>query len=292
MPWRLLAGVTGVTLMVLAPSYLLVRVAPAERGRAGGLVLTGVGLGAALGAIVVAPLAVMDPAIGWLGLTLLAGLAAALTWRRWRLPIEAAPPGATAPARRSLGLVLVLVLLAYATDGAGFVPHTIFWVDFIARELALGIGLGTLNWILFGLGAALGPMTVGALADRLGLARTLMLAFAAKTVAIALPAVAPAPALLALSSIVVGALTPGVASLTAARIAELVPPAAQARSWAAATLAFGLGQAGAAYGMSYAFSTIGAYRPLYEAAAAIEALGLLAALLAARSFARPGRLPP
>jgi predicted MFS family arabinose efflux permease len=278
--------------MVLAPSYLLVRVAPAERGRAGGLVLTGVGLGAALGAVVVGPLSVIDPAVGWLGLAALGGLAALVTWRRWRLPIEAAPPLAVAKGPGVITAPLILALLAYATDGAGFVPHTIFWVDFIARELALGIGLGTLNWMLFGLGAAVGPMTVGAIADRLGLARTLVLAFGAKAAAIALPAVAPTPVFLAVSSIVVGALTPGVASLTAARIAELVPPSAQARGWAIASLAFGIGQAGSAYGMSFAFSRIGTYRPLYEAASAITSIGFLAALAAFWIFPRRARLQP
>src|SRR2546429_5477062 len=30
------------------------------------------------------------------------------------------------------------VMLAYMTDAFGFVPHTVFWVDYLARELQLG----------------------------------------------------------------------------------------------------------------------------------------------------------
>src|SRR4029077_3106909 len=38
LPWRLLAGVTGGVLMVLVPSFLLIQVPPAARGRAGGVI--------------------------------------------------------------------------------------------------------------------------------------------------------------------------------------------------------------------------------------------------------------
>src|SRR5262249_23589372 len=57
MPWRFLIGVTGGVLMVLAPSFLLIQVPQAVRGRAGGVVYAGVGLGAGLGSLIVAPLA-------------------------------------------------------------------------------------------------------------------------------------------------------------------------------------------------------------------------------------------
>ncbi len=37
-PWRLIAGAAGAVLMVLAPSFLLVQVAPGDRGRSGGVI--------------------------------------------------------------------------------------------------------------------------------------------------------------------------------------------------------------------------------------------------------------
>ena len=45
--WRLLSGITGGLLMILAPSCVLAHVAPERRGLAGGLIVTGVGLGIA-----------------------------------------------------------------------------------------------------------------------------------------------------------------------------------------------------------------------------------------------------
>src|SRR5512136_1211509 len=41
-PWRLIVGMTGAVLMVLAPSFLLAEMPAGERGRSGGVIYTGV----------------------------------------------------------------------------------------------------------------------------------------------------------------------------------------------------------------------------------------------------------
>ena len=281
-PWRFLIGVTGGVLMVLAPSFLLTQVPPAVRGRAGGVIYAGVGLGAGLGSLIVTPLAALSPILAWLGLTGGALLAAAVSWQRWRggyaptLASRAHPP-ATAMA---LSLPLILGCLAFATDGAGFIPHSVFWVDFVARELGLGTKTGSLTWLLFGLGAVFGPSLAGALGDRIGLARAYVVVFAVKAVAIALPWQLSAVPALALSSLIVGALTPAVPALFSARITELVPAREQSRAWGWATLSFAVAQAGGAYGLSFAYEQLGVYRPLYLVGALIEATGAVCALLA------------
>jgi hypothetical protein len=119
----------------------------------------------------------------------------------------------------------------------------------------------------------------------LGFAAALILVFAVKACAVALPTVTAAPSLLWLSSLVVGALSPGIASLLSARVSQLVVPARQAPVWALATLVFSLTQAGSAYAMSFAFARTGSYLPLYGAGAAIETTGMIfcvAAFLATR----------
>src|SRR5262249_8841355 len=95
MAWRFLVGVTGGVLMVLAPSFLLIQVPPAVRGRVAGVIYSGVGLGAGLGSLIVAPLASLSPMLAWLGLTAGAILATAASWPRWRGGLAAA--GAEAP---------------------------------------------------------------------------------------------------------------------------------------------------------------------------------------------------
>jgi predicted MFS family arabinose efflux permease len=282
LPWRALVGVSGGVLMVLAPSYLLTQAPPAVRGRTGGIIYAGVGLGAGLGSLIVAPLATLSPALAWLGLTLGAAVASLVSWSRWQGGAASGAPGVALEAPTALTLPLLLGCLAFAADGAGFVPHSVFWVDFVARELGLGTSIGSLTWLLFGLGAVFGPSLAGALGDRIGLGRAYVVVFAVKAIAMVLPWQLSAVPALALSALVVGALTPAIPALFAAGIAELVPARDQARIWGIATLAFAVAQAGGAYGLSFAYEQIGHYRPLYLAGALLEAAGAVCALLALR----------
>ena len=285
LPWRGLVGMTGGILMVLAPSFLLTQAPPAVRGRTGGIIYAGVGLGTGLGSLIVPPLASVSPALAWLGLSFGAVLATALSWRRWHGGLALGAPGTTLEAPTALTLPLVLGCLAFAADGAGFIPHSVFWVDFVARELGLGTKLGSLTWLLFGLGAVFGPSLAGTLGDRIGLGRAYVVVFVVKAIAVVLPWQSSAVPVLALSSLIVGALTPAIPALFSARVAELVPPRDQSRIWGWATLSFAVAQAGGAYGLSFAYEQIGVYRPLYLVGALIEATGALSAMLAL--FVRP-----
>ncbi len=285
MPWRFLTGVTGGVLMVLAPSFLLTQVPPAVRGRTGGVIYAGVGLGAGLGGLIVAPLAALSPILAWLGLTVGAILASAVSWPRWRggfAPTAARATAHLGVSRAVVTLPLLFGCLAFATDGAGFIPHSVFWVDFVARELGLGTSVGSLTWLLFGLGAVFGPSLAGALGDRIGLGRAYIVVFAVKAIAVALPWQVSAVPVLALSALIVGALTPAIPALFSARITELVPAREQSRAWGWATLSFAVAQAGGAYGLSFAYEQIGLYRPLYLVGALIEATGAVCAVLALR----------
>ena len=168
---------------------------------------------------------------------------------------------------------MLCLLLAFGADGGGFVPHTIFWADFIARELGLGASAGAFFWMIFGLGALSGPFVAGFIGDRIGLAVALMLLFAVKALAVWMPLLSVGPAALAISSWLVGALSPGLTSLLSARLSMLIAPAQQAPTWAVATLLFSLAQAGSAYGLSFIFARLGSYLPLYAIGGGLEAVG-------------------
>ena len=135
------------------------------------------------GIFVIALLAVAVVA-GLTGNMLSTAFGQGFAWHAWHDGPVALPGPAPGAAPRRFGPVILLVVIAYGCDGAGFVPHTIFWVDYVARVLGLGAVWGSLSWLGFGLGAMVGPVAVGALADRLGLGRTLVLAFLVKGLAI------------------------------------------------------------------------------------------------------------
>jgi MFS family permease len=282
-PWRFSVGVTGAVLMVLAPSFLLAEMPAAERGRSGGVIYTGVGIGIALSSLLVPTLARTSIASAWAALAAGALFTAIATWSRWRGGIVLAR--AHVPLR-GLGLPALLVALAFGMDGIGFIPHMLFWVDYIARSLALGTTAGALQWLLFGIGALLGPWLGGLVGDRIGMGRALILAFLLKSASVLLPALSAALPLLTTSSLITGALTPGIAALSAARMTELVEPGRQIRAWGFATLVFGLFQAAGAYGMAYAYDAWRSYAPLYVAGAGFEAAGALFAAAALLLTAR------
>jgi predicted MFS family arabinose efflux permease len=279
--WRFASGAAGGVLMVLGVPAILALAPLGQRGRVGGLVFTGVGLGVTLSGTLVPWLLGFGLPEVWAAF---AGLSAALTLVAWRGLPEAPAPWAgrgvavaaelgraevrSAASRARLSPPLVLSVLAYACFGAGFVPHTVFWVDYIARGLGLGIGAGGSYWVLFGLGALCGPLVLGSVADRIGFTAALQWTLLADAVFIALPLLSSASWSLTLSSAGVGSLASGITSMASGRVTELAQPRHQPQVWGWMTLAFSIAYAGAAYLLSYLFARTGSYSLLFTFGAA------------------------
>ncbi len=258
--WRFASGFAGGALMALAAPAVLALVPPARRGLAGGIIFTGVGLGIIASGTLVPLLLRADLRETWLGLGAISLLLTALAWRGW--PAESPDPGYSpgrlarirapgAPAMPGLGLQARALLPAYGLIAVGLVPHMVFLVDFVARGLGRGLTIGAFYWILFGLGACLGPVAAGSIADRVGFAATLRLSLLVQSAAVAVPARTGSAPAVALSSLVVGAFVPGVVVLVLGRLNELAAPERRRAAWGWATTAFAIGQAGAAYGFAF-----------------------------------------
>jgi predicted MFS family arabinose efflux permease len=281
--WRLACGVSGAVLTVVGVSEALTTVPRERRPAASALIFSGIGLGIAASGTVVPWLIRYGIAATWVALGTLAAVLALWAWMAvWRHLASSAGVAVADTAHRpvqwSVAGVL-LILLAYGLDAVGFVPHTLFWVDYIAHELARGLAVGAAYWTAFGLGAAVGPFVAGGLAQWLGFRRALALGLIVKAAAVALPVFSASPAALLLSSVLVGLLIPGTVALTSGSLIELVPPERQQQAWGWATLSFALLQAVAGYGMSWAYVVLDSYRPLF----AMAASALLVAAVCATS---------
>ncbi len=261
-PWRFLAGFAGALLMIVALPVVLSRMPLERRARTAGVVFTGVGMGVAASGTLVPSLASHSVTAVWLGMALVAGSLTLLTWRGWGFGgqgMAAASDAEAPPARQLLSRPVLLLLAAYGLDSFGFVPHTVFWVDYIARGLGRGLAEGGFYWVCFGLGALCGPLTAGLVAEKFGFHYALLAVFVLKACGVLLPlADTSMPALMA-SSMIVGALAPGVSAVLSGRIAELVGLTGHRRVWGWMTVAVGLAQAGGAYGLSYLFTHNGSY---------------------------------
>ncbi|WP_341909428.1 YbfB/YjiJ family MFS transporter [Ferrovibrio terrae] len=274
-PWRFLAGFAGGLLMVGAIPLILSRAPLAQRGRSNGIIFTGVGTGIITAGTLVPALAGWGPGPVWIGMGLLALLIAALTWKQWdgdtALP---APPTEAAPAR-AFTLPVALLLAAYTLDSAGFVPHTVFLADYVARGLERGVAAGGLYWVLFGVGAISGPLMVGFAAEWFGFYRSIIGVLTIKSAAIAIPLFSQHPVALAISAITVGAMTPGISALASGRVVELVGFGAHRKVWGWLTAGFAGASAGVGYLFSFLFDQTHSYNLLF----ALGAAGVFIAML-------------
>lgn len=280
--WRFASGVAGGALMVLAAPTVLPHVPPSRRGLAGGVIFMGVGTGVVASGTLVPLLLQQGLALTWYGLGGLSLLLTMIAWNGW--------PGSDSPAavsvmqrQASKAGVLRALYVEYGLNAAGWVPHMIFLVDFVARGLGKGVQVGSEFWVLFGIGATVGPVLAGHLADRAGFAAALRLAFLLEIVAVAIPATGLGILSLIASSMVVGAFVTGTVPLVLGRINELLPhhPAQQKAAWSVATVCFALFQASAAYALSYVFAQSGGnYRLLFIIGATAMVIALAIDLVA------------
>jgi predicted MFS family arabinose efflux permease len=276
--WRFASGLAGGALMVLAAPTVLPSISPSRRGLAGGAIFMGVGAGIVASGTLVPLLLQLGLSAAWFGLGALSLLLMVIGWSGW----PSAPP-ATAPVRHATAPpplpALRSLYVMYALNAAGWVPHMIFLVDFVARGMGKGVQVGSEFWVLFGIAATVGPLAAGRLADRIGFRPTLRLAFLLEAGAVAIPALGLGWVPLILSSVIMGSFVTGTIPLVLGRISELLPHHVeqQKAAWSFATVCFAIMQAAAAYGLSFVFARNGGdYRPLFliGSAAMITALAL------------------
>ncbi len=289
--WRFASGIAGGAAMVLAAPTILPHVAPSRRGLVSGAIFMGVGFGIAASGTLVPLLLRHGLQAAWLGLGMVALLLTLVGWNGWPESGRARPQQCPNSARRTRRQLRALYA-GYGLNAFGLVPHMVFLVDYVARGLAQGLSAGAGYWVLFGLGAVVGPLVTGHVADRIGFRATLRLAYLVEAVAVALPALHTGWAGLTVSSLVVGACTPGVVPLALGCTHEILRqvPAAQKQAWSGATTSFALMQAAGAYGLSYLFvRSSGDYRALFGLGAAALGLALVVDLLVpAPTVYRPG----
>lgn len=277
--WRFASGVAGAVIMVLAASVVLPHTSPAKRGLVGGVIFAGVGLGIAISGTLVPLLLQQGLRESWIGLGALSLLLTFMSWKNWPSQGEVTRSSSTAHDRKDArpSYVIRALLLEYGLNACALVPHMVFIVDFVARGLGQGISAGSQYWVVYGIGATIGPLITGHLADRTGFGPALRVSFVIEAIAVILPAISTSPVALVVSCAVIGGFTPGIVPLVIGRIHELVPhsSAQQRATWGHATTSFALFQAVAAYAFSWLFGrTNGDYYLLFQLGA-VAVIGAL-----------------
>ena len=287
--WRLVAGACGAVLMVLPAPLVVPRYELAIRGRVSGLVFSGVGFGAALSGVLVpalvsgfghtviwgdtfVPMALRGVQGAWLGLGMFCLALTLVSWRAWPRepahsltraegpsPVDDEPDEERARVRK----IERRIFLAHALNAVGYLAHTMFWVDYLVRELGMTLAAGGVYWSLFGIGAAAGPMLAGRLADLFGTKRCLLVGFLVKAGAALLPACTTNGVALGASALLMGVCTPGLVTLVSAYTLETVGPTRNRSTWGSATFSFSLAQGVGGFLMATFAANASSYRPLF-----------------------------
>ncbi|BBH34255.1 YbfB/YjiJ family MFS transporter [Pseudomonas sp. St290] len=259
--WRLLSGIAGGAIMVLVAATVLPHVPAARKGLASGAIFLGIGLGIAGSGTIVPPLLSLGLQATWLGLGALSLVLTGLSWFGW--PQDTAHVAASAAPDAPMPAAVFRLFAQYAFMAAGLVPAMVFLVDYVARGLGAGAHVGALVWVMYGLGAIIGPVSYGFLADHLGARRSIRLVLLVQAIALGLLAISHTFMALALLAVVIGSFPPGIVPLALARVHELVPNHhRQQLAWSRATVSFATFQAVAGFAYSALFNASGGHHAL------------------------------
>ncbi|WP_460139612.1 YbfB/YjiJ family MFS transporter [Pseudomonas sp. S2_E01] len=257
--WRLLSGIAGGAIMVLVAATVLPHVPASRRGLASGAIFLGIGLGIAGSGTIVPPLLSLGLQNTWFGLGLLSLVLTAASWFGWPSTSHVATHTPLAdPSAAKTDPQVYLLFAQYAFMAAGLVPAMVFLVDYVARGLGAGPHVGALIWVMYGLGAIIGPVSYGFLADKLGARPSIRLVLVVQAVAVGLLAISSSFIALAVLAVIIGAFPPGIVPLALARVHELIPQHHQQQiAWSRATVSFATFQALAGFAYSALFNASG-----------------------------------
>lgn len=289
---RIIAGITGGWIIVVV-SPLLVKQFPLSRqGAVTGYIFSGIGIGVFAAGTLFPHLLEFGVAVTWLGL---GGMGAVLSLIFW-LPLKrlgaadipqevnaTSSPHIAAETLSKTHLIakrgLVLLMIFYGLDALGYVPHSLFWVDYLVRELDYSFAEGGRFWALFGLGAAIGPLCAGYAGDFFGFKKCLMAAALLKASAVLTPVLIHHGLALGFSSFMVGALTPGMVTLVSAYSRQMAGADGHRKAWGRMTFSFAFAQAIGGVAMANIAPFIGVYAPLFLIGSASLMLGFFVLLL-------------
>lgn len=281
--WRLVSGIAGGIIMVVASPTVLAYIAPERRGVIGQMSLYGLALGVLVSGTLVPLLLKQGPTTVWLGVGVICLVITAVTWRLWP-PAPKAPT--TRPPKEKAPRAAYRLWLEYALVAVGVVTHMVFLVPYLEQNLQMSESLAAQFFLVYAAGALTGPFLFAYLTNRLGI-------HGAQRIAMPILLAANAAMLLlsasyfgvGLSCFLAGLCLPGIISIFLGLSQELAhgDPNKHRAIWGTATVVFAVTQAGVGYLTAFTLSTFGtAYQELF-AAATISVLLAIAVDLLPRS---------
>ncbi|MDC5073630.1 YbfB/YjiJ family MFS transporter [Acinetobacter baumannii] len=236
--WRVLSGISGGLLMILSPSVIAQCALPQDRFRINFIGFSGIGIGVLLATLFLPYLDRISIQTAWLLLSTFAliiciALSYLLHFFKHQLfekvQVDSNPT--------KIGALYYSLLIAYSSSAFAYIPHSLFWIDYLSHELKINLILVNINWILYGTGSALGAYIAYLMARKIGNFITLKILYSFYIVAIFIAIFSYNQFFAFLSSFLTGLLNPAVVFLTSYTILQLYGLSYK-KLWSIATLSF------------------------------------------------------
>ena len=278
--WRAVIGVSTGCIMVLGLAITAQAAPPEHRARAMSYIFIGVGGGILFGGTVVPACLDISIQAAWIAVAVagaIAGSVAITCWRGVHCILAPAANENTARQQTSSRAAWYAVIAASFLFSVGLVPHTIYWFDYLARDLELGYTIAGWHWTTVGIFAILGPIIVARLANATSTAFAMTVAYLILAAGLAAPWVSQTMVALVTSTIIFGA-QPAVSTLLGARARDLGSADQMPGMMRTIILSNGIGSAMAGLAVPKLLDTTGSYELLFLTAGCVMGLGGLLCL--------------
>lgn len=272
--WRFIAGVASSGLMILAAPLSLPLISDKHKGKVGGLVFSGIGLGAIVGGLILPRIANYSANVAWASLGGIVTLA--FIFSLFYLP-PLNPPKKSKISKNKFKTTsyLWLLIISYSLNAIGYLPHTLFWTDYLTRGLGFSSVATGASWAFFGIGAAFGSFFSGTLGDRIGVKNAHFIILGLKTFSCFIAISTSDLFWLNLSVFLMGFGTTGNVTLTNAMALQIYGREDFATAVSRLTFAFGIFQAIFSYTFAYWLGYSNKYFWLFILCAVITFVSLL-----------------
>ncbi|MBJ9954905.1 MULTISPECIES: YbfB/YjiJ family MFS transporter [unclassified Acinetobacter] len=240
--WRIVSGISGGLIMILAPSIVAQCCKVEQRLSINFIGFSGIGIGVLFATLFLPYLDRISTQSAWMILFAFSVFICVITiYLLQGFKTYLHQNNVQTDTVFSMDGLCLSVLIVYACSAFAYVPHSLFWIDYLKNTLHLSLDLINFNWILYGAGSALGAISAYLLARKFGNFTALKILYGIYIVAILVAIFSIHPIFTYISSFFTGLLNPAVVFLTSYTILNLYH-AAYKKLWSIATLGFAITQ--------------------------------------------------
>ena len=236
--WRTISGIAGGLLMILAPSFAMKNIAVSQRLKVNFLGFSGIGAGVLSATLIIPALKNMPVQYVWeifAAISIIGSLA--LFQLLKHQPIESFQTANQVPQNFKHSRLGLVIIIAYMCSAFAYIPHSLFWMDYLSGTLHFPLQQRNLFWVLYGVGSCIGAFVAYCLSRLIGYLQAIKCLYGVYCLAVALPFFSHATALLTLSSFLTGLLTPATVFISSYSLLQIYEQRYQ-KIWSLATIGF------------------------------------------------------